>query len=91
MMPILRWTRGEDGNITIRVLLGNVEQERFSLPGWDPEDGRGPPLASWLADFYELSEQERRDQHQGSFEKYVLARREAGQEEEGDAEVHASR
>lgn len=85
-MPILRWTRGEDGNITIRILLGNVEQECFSLPGWDPMNGQGPPLHSWLEDFYRLSEQERRDKHQGSFKKYVLARREAGQDEEEEEE-----
>ena len=77
-MPRLRWTRApDDGQITIHILMGTVEQERFSLPGWDPDSNQGPPLAIWLMDYYELSEQDRRDKHQGRFEKYVLARREA--------------
>ncbi|KAH8695845.1 hypothetical protein GQ44DRAFT_728821 [Phaeosphaeriaceae sp. PMI808] len=80
MSPGLQWERTENGQeVTIRILLGKTEQERFCLPDWDPLGDQGPPLLSWLSTYYQLSEQERRDRYQGRFEKYVEVTREAEQ------------
>jgi hypothetical protein len=77
-MPSIHFRRAEDGQFTICILVGGTEQERFIFPGWDPQH-HGPPLASWMYDYYALPEQERRDKHQGRFEKYALARFAAAQ------------
>jgi hypothetical protein len=77
MLPSLRWAGWEEnGRLTIQVLLGSVEQERFSLPVWDPVSNpdRGPRLRAWLSDYYRLSPQERRAKYQNRFEEYVLGR-----------------
>jgi hypothetical protein len=85
-LPVIGWViEPHDGKVTIIVRLGAVEREHFCLPGWHPYDDRGSPLAGWRMDFYYLPEAERHDKHQGSFEKYVLARQE---EEERNPSAH---
>ncbi|KAH3939662.1 hypothetical protein HBH98_244040 [Parastagonospora nodorum] len=76
--PALHWSTSR-GQTTISIKVNGLEQEQFSLPGWDPNGSQGPPLMSWLLAFYDLSMQERREKHQDRFEQYVLARRNAEQ------------
>ena len=73
----MRYRRDEHGPFIITILLGEVEQEQFTLPAGDAQYGDPPPLrVQWVYDFYNLSDQDRRDKHQGRFENYFLARRE---------------
>lgn len=72
----MRFRRDEGGPFVITILLGEVQQEQFTLPAGDAKPGDVPPVPlQWVYDYYALSEQERRDKHQGRFEKYFLARR----------------
>lgn len=73
----MRYSRDEHGPFVITILLGEVQQEQFTLPASDAKWGDPPPVPiQWVYDYYALSDQERRDKHQGLFQNYFLARRE---------------